>query len=206
MPEGPFDIILSRYAAAQFNWIQLAIETYYQHLSTIATAAIAASYRCWFWPVWIWICLFLRPRSLQLDMSLALAKVCLYLQSPQLSTVLADMVQRLRPGGFLVIGAKVLCTARFVESSSGQHLEIVWQCLVVRIRSGESISWHLFFLILLSLSFLGQCQLVDWRKWCHVWWYSDTILNFLNHWILLDRFVFGPVSLHWCTLNLHSRS
>lgn len=46
MPEGPFDIILSRYA------------------------------------------------------------VCLYLQSPQLSTVLADMVQRLRPGGFLVIGAK----------------------------------------------------------------------------------------------------
>lgn len=46
MPEGPFDIILSRYA------------------------------------------------------------VCLYLQSAQLFTVLADMVQRLRPGGFLVIGAK----------------------------------------------------------------------------------------------------
>ena len=34
MPEGPFDIILSRYAVAQFNWIQLAIEIYRKISST----------------------------------------------------------------------------------------------------------------------------------------------------------------------------
>ena len=40
------------------------------------------------------------------DVILSRYAVCLYLQSQTLTEVLGDMVQRLRPGGFLVIGAK----------------------------------------------------------------------------------------------------
>ena len=48
MPEGPFDIILSRYAVAQFNWIQLA-HWCFTHLRRWRTCSL----RCHRRPQWL---------------------------------------------------------------------------------------------------------------------------------------------------------
>ena len=101
MPEGPFDIILSRYAVAKLNeLLKNDRETYMKITFPLNVLVILFSR----------IFPFKRSTSCHvLGVEIVTTKVCLYLQSPQLSTVLVDMVQRLRPGGFLVIGAKEPC-------------------------------------------------------------------------------------------------